>query len=138
MSIQSNHVIVWLDHSDAHIIAFGRESADKTIVVHAPERHEHQHHKADAVGAGKAAEHPEYFDAIIDKIRGAKEWLIVGPSTAKLAFVKRVHKVHHDLEHHLVGVETVDHPTDGQLLAFARKYFAAADRMLTETSVSGR
>jgi hypothetical protein len=29
-------------------------------------------------------------------------------------------------------VETVDHPSDGQLVAFARKYFKAADRMLPQ------
>ena len=31
----------------------------------------------------------------------------------------------------VVGVETVDHPSDGQLVAYARKYFVAKDRMLT-------
>jgi hypothetical protein len=30
----------------------------------------------------------------------------------------------------IVGVETVDHPSDGQLLAFAKKYFLAKDRMI--------
>jgi hypothetical protein len=29
----------------------------------------------------------------------------------------------------VVGVETVDHPSDGQLLAHARQYFQAADQM---------
>jgi hypothetical protein len=29
----------------------------------------------------------------------------------------------------IVGVETVDHPSDAQLVAYARKYFIAADRM---------
>jgi hypothetical protein len=33
------------------------------------------------------------------------------------------------LEPKIVGVETVDHPTDGQLVAHARRYFHAADRM---------
>jgi len=30
----------------------------------------------------------------------------------------------------VVGIETVDHPTDGQLVAYARKYFVAKDQML--------
>lgn len=29
----------------------------------------------------------------------------------------------------VIGVETVDHPTDGQVLAYARRYFRAADQM---------
>ena len=128
--MQANHVVVWLDHSEAHIIAFTRDAADKAVIVHAPNRREHQHHKADAVGSGKAAEHPEYYDAIVVKIRDIREWLIVGPANAKLAFVKHIAKAHHALNDHLIGVETVDHPTDGQLLAYARKYFVAADRMI--------
>ncbi len=128
--MQANHVVIWLDHSEAHIIAFGRETAEKAVIVHSPERHEHLHHKADAVGSGKAAEHPAYYNAIVEKVKQVPEWLIVGPANAKLAFVKHVTRTHHALSDHVIGVETVDHPTDGQLLAFARKYFIAADRML--------
>ena len=29
----------------------------------------------------------------------------------------------------IVGVETVDHPSDAQLVAHAKKYLVAADRM---------
>jgi hypothetical protein len=32
----------------------------------------------------------------------------------------------------VIGVETVDHPSDAQLVAFARKYFVAKDRMLSQ------
>jgi hypothetical protein len=32
----------------------------------------------------------------------------------------------------LIGVETVDHPSDAQLVAYARKYFTAMDRMLPQ------
>jgi hypothetical protein len=32
----------------------------------------------------------------------------------------------HGLEGRIVGLETVDHPTDGQLVAFARSYFDIA------------
>ena len=35
------------------------------------------------------------------------------------------------LKKKVVGVETIDHPSDGQLVAHARKYFNAADRMRT-------
>ncbi len=128
--MQANHVVVWLDHSEAHIIAFNRDSAEPPAIVRAPQRNEHQHHHADSIGSGKAAEHPEYFEHILDKIRNSPEWLIVGPANAKLAFAKHLYKHHANLIDHLIGIETVDHPTDGQLLAYAKKYFVAADRML--------
>lgn len=99
--MQANHVVIWLDHNEAHIIAFTRDAADKAVIIHAPIRREHQHHKADAVGSGKAAEHPDYYDAIVLKIRDIREWLIVGPANAKLAFLKHIAKAHHALNDHL-------------------------------------
>ena len=35
----------------------------------------------------------------------------------------------HALETKVVGIETVDHPSDGQLVAFAKKYFKRSDGM---------
>jgi stalled ribosome rescue protein Dom34 len=123
--MQTNHVVVWLDHNEAHVIAFNRDDAEKPTVVHAPKRHDH--HRTDSTS--NSAEHPEFFEKIIALIRNTPEWLIVGPASAKLAFSKHLHKRHADLVDHVVGIETVDHPSDGQLLAFAKKYFTAADRM---------
>jgi hypothetical protein len=40
-----------------------------------------------------------------------------------------VHQHDHALEAKVVGIETVDHPSDGQIVAFAKKYFKRADRM---------
>jgi hypothetical protein len=30
----------------------------------------------------------------------------------------------------VIGIEALDHPSDGELLAFARKFFAPDDRLL--------
>ncbi len=54
---------------------------------------------------------------------------MVGPAKAKLELIRYLHKHAHALGTKVVGVETVDHPTDGQLVAYARTYFVAADRM---------
>jgi hypothetical protein len=40
-----------------------------------------------------------------------------------------VHKHDHALEPKILGVETLDHPTDGQLAAYVRHYFHEKDRM---------
>ncbi len=127
--MQVNHVIVWLDHSQAHIIAFNRDAALPPAIVHAPNGQQHRHHQTHAIGPGKAADNPEYFEHILDKIRNIAEWLVVGPANAKLAFAKHIGKHHANLLDHMIGLETVDHPSDGQLLAYARKYFRAADHM---------
>lgn len=55
---------------------------------------------------------------------------MVCPAQAKLQRIKHIQAHHPQLMANVVGVETVDHPTDGQLVAYARKYFLAKDRML--------
>jgi len=55
---------------------------------------------------------------------------VVGPAQAKLQLIKHIHARAPDMVKNIVGVETVDHPTDGQLVAYARKYFVAKDHML--------
>ena len=47
----------------------------------------------------------------------------------KLEFFKFVHEHHRPLESKVVGIETADHPTGGEIVARARIYFRASDRM---------
>ena len=47
---------------------------------------------------------------------------VVGPSTAKLEFVRQLHKHDRALDQKIVGLETVDHPIDAQLVAYVKKY----------------
>jgi len=123
----SQHVVVWLDHQEARVVTVSPAGFDESS-VHSPASHIHHHPK----GGTEAHEHPDdakrFFHEIAQALASAEEVLVVGPSTAKLHFVKYVHKHAHALEPKIVGVETVDHPSDGQLAAYARKYFLAADR----------
>ena len=73
------------------------------------------------------------YHAIATALHGASEILVVGPAQAKLALIKHIHSHDKDLVDKILGVETVDHPTDGQVVAYARKYFAAKDQMLSQT-----
>lgn len=68
-----------------------------------------------------------FYHEVAHALEGVDEILVVGPSTAKLEFLKHVHKHAHPLVTRIVGVETVDHPTDGQLAAYARSYFRTVD-----------
>jgi hypothetical protein len=43
--------------------------------------------------------------------------------------LRYLHRHAPDVEAKVVGVETVDHPTDAQVLAYARARFRAVDRM---------
>ena len=70
----------------------------------------------------------DFLDAVAKSIADAGEVLIAGPASAKTELIKHIH--HHDpkLMNLIVGVETVDHPTDAQLVSYARRYFDAKDQ----------
>jgi stalled ribosome rescue protein Dom34 len=93
----------------------------------------HLHHKQSVVGSGRLPENHAYYQAVADAIKDAGEILIVGPSTAKLELFKHLQAHAPTIAARVVSVETVDHPTDSQLLKFARRHFAADDRMRSQT-----
>jgi stalled ribosome rescue protein Dom34 len=126
------HFVVWIDHREAHVIQFNPEDAEASI-VHPKSKHEHLHHKQSAVGSGRLPEDHAYYQAVSDAIRNAGEILIVGPSSAKLELFKHLQKHAPAVAARVVSVETVDHPTDGELLKFARRHFEADDRMLPQS-----
>jgi hypothetical protein len=93
------------------------------------------HHKAGVIGAGHAALDLSFLDHIVDAVRGTEEWLLVGPAQAKQDLVRHLEKHLPHVKATLVGVEAMDHPTDGELLAYARRSFKAIDRLRPNTPV---
>jgi hypothetical protein len=127
------HCVVWIDHREAHVIQFNPDDAEASLVHPKSKHHQHLHHKQSAVGSGRLPENHAYFQEVADAIKDAGEILIVGPSTAKLELFKHLHTHAPAIAARVVSVETVDHPTDGELLKFARRHFAVDDRMRSQT-----
>ena len=126
--MQHYHAVAWLDHTQARIFFFDRHAVDEIDIAARTANH-HLHHKSGNVDGKRHPDDQHFMHEIVEALKPAKEWLIMGPGAAKLEFVKHVH--HHDkhLSDHIVGVETSDHPTDKQIVAHARHYFAAAGAM---------
>ena len=122
------HCVVWIDHAEARVFSFNRDDVDQAR-IQAPHQVGHLHHKAGSIGSGKAVAGDAYLTAVETELRNCGEFLVVGPGTAKLELVRHIHKHAPDLDPRLVAVETVDHPTDREIVAYARKYFAGADQM---------
>jgi stalled ribosome rescue protein Dom34 len=122
-----HHAAVWLDHSEAKIFHVGAETFDEKT-IESPRAHTQLHRKTGpGADSGRREEGDKHFYHDIAKaLADAEEILIVGPSTAKLELLRYMHKHAHELEPRIVGVETVDHPTNGQLVAYIRRYFEAA------------
>lgn len=126
------HCIVWIDHREAHVIEFTPNDAEASV-IHLKSKHEHLHYKHGAVGSGRVPENHAYYQAVSDAIKDAGEILLVGPSTAKLELFKHLQTHAPAIAARVVSVETVDHPTSGELLRFARHHFIADDRMRSQT-----
>ncbi len=123
------HAVIWLDHREARVIDFSADDVHKTVVRHQG-GHRQVHHRAGSVGAGHSADDAHFFDAIVAATGDALEVLVTGPGQAKVAFRHHLDARHRGFASRVLGVESLDHPSDGELLAFARKYFVKADRML--------
>lgn len=129
--MKHNHAVVWLDHREARIFFFNREDVEGLDLEARGPSH-HLRHWKDGISGKRSPEDQRFLHEIVEALQPAKEWLIMGPGTAKLELVKHVHKHDHALSDRVVGVETSDHPTDKQLVAQARAYFKAADKMLPQ------
>lgn len=112
------HAAVWIDHQQAKVFHVEEKRFDESL-IHAPNAHVRRD--------SAAADH--FYHRVAQALETAGEVIVVGPGTAKLELLKHVQKHHRALNDKIVGVETVDHPTDKQLVSFIRKYFRAEDRL---------
>ena len=122
------HAVVWIDHEHATVIDFAFD--DRHVVQVGREGGQHKVHRRSGIpGSGKAPIDHQYFDAVASALGDAAEILIVGPGSAKAEFHRDLQARHAAVCKRVVAVESVDHPSDGELLAFARKYFKRVDAL---------
>lgn len=127
------HAVVWIDHAEAHVMHISPDDVESSVLR--PKNPHHKlHHKrgmdkGGAVGSGRSPEDQQFYHDVVQALQGAQEILIVGPADAKLHLIKHIHKHDPQVSDKVIGVESIDHPSDGQLVAYARKYFRAADQM---------
>ena len=119
---------VWIDHQEARIYHVAEGSSDEATVK-APTHHLHRHPKGPTAEHNHPDDLHHFFAAVAKALEGAEKILVVGPSTAKLQFLRFAHKHAPSVEEHVVGVETVDHPTDRQLVSHIKGYFDVTDRV---------
>ncbi len=122
------HAVVWIDHRQARIFHFSASDANE-LLIRSSDRARRLHHKANSIGAGHAPENKGFLEEVAQSVADAGVLLIVGPSNEKDELVKHVRHSHPSIAAKIEGVETVGHPTDGELLTYARKYLKSADHM---------
>jgi stalled ribosome rescue protein Dom34 len=86
------------------------------------------HHGAKRTGH-RIAEDRKYFEDVTRAIANAGTTLIVDPGEEKHELAKFLAEKHPMMKTRIEEIESRDHPTDGELIDFARRYLKAADRM---------
>jgi hypothetical protein len=139
----TTRVGLWIDHSQAIIVAITDEGEEMGLIVSQVEKqlrrsgdsplkgdYESKRVPADDSRQRSLTAHLKiYYDAVIASIRDAESILIFGPGEAKGELKKRLEQS--KLAGRIAGVETVDKMTDRQIAAKVRQYFADLDNLGT-------
>lgn len=117
------HAVVWIDQKEARIFEVDAAKVDQAV-VHSPGPHIHRHAQEKDL---RVRNHPDdehrFFHEVARALEGQGQVLLVGPAQAKLHFFRYVQHHERALEPRIVGIETVDHPSDAQLVAHLHAYF---------------
>ncbi len=122
------HALVWIDHHQARIFHVDASGSDLER-IRSSNPHQHLHHKANSQDSGHAGPDTHFLGQVADALESAGSILITGPAGAKTELASYIQHKRANLARRISGVETVDHPTDGQLVALARSFFKKDDRM---------
>jgi hypothetical protein len=115
------HAVAFIDHQSAQVLQFAPDQLQEQK-VHTHLHYTRQHH------SGVRSEH-EFFAEVCSALDGIAEVLVTGGHTALAAFRHYADKHRPGTAARIVGYEVVDHPTENQLVALARKHFIGYDRM---------
>ena len=116
-----SHAVVWTDHQTAQVLHFDAEH------MRAQKIRSHKHYTRQH-GSAVRTEHA-FFGEVCDALDAASEVLLAGSHTAVADFRHYAEKHRPQTAARIVAYEVVDHPTENQLVAAARKYFLKHDKM---------
>lgn len=110
-----SHAVAWIGHLDAHVIQFeAQQSVDQRV----KQRVQFTRQRGDQV----RGQH-EFFGEVCEALVGIRSVLVVGHPEPEAAFRQYVSKHRPALALRVVGWETVDHPTEPEVLKLAREFF---------------
>ena len=120
-----SRAIVWMDSREASVFRFGTDEVDQAK-LRADNPCLKVSHKAGSMRAGRPAADFDFFDRVIDSLRGTRQWHLTGPDGTRQDLVDYLEKYKArdghiaELCQHLAGVSAMDRPTDDGLLERAR------------------
>lgn len=115
------HAVLRIDHHQAQLLQFDTSQVlPQTLRAHSHSTKQH--------GSAVRAEH-EFYAEVCDALAGITEVLVTGSHNAMADLRHYIDKHRPAVSAQIAGYETVDQPSDNQLVALARSYFLKHDRM---------
>jgi stalled ribosome rescue protein Dom34 len=115
------HAVITIDQQKALIAPF---DADGFETLHVKSHHhDTPQHNSDVRDAH------EFFAEVSDKLKGLEQVLITGSHKGLSDFKHYVEKHRPEIAKRVIGYEVVDHPTEAELVAFARTAFDQYHRL---------
>jgi stalled ribosome rescue protein Dom34 len=108
----SKNYVVWLDRKEARIFHVSPEKMERKV-IHARLQDQLEH------------ESPGLYQEVVDRLADADQLLILGPGMTKKHFESFIREHAARLVPTIVGCETVDHPTDPEIAAYALRFFSS-------------
>jgi hypothetical protein len=124
-TVPRSRAIVWMDSREASVFRFGADEADQ-IQLRADSPCLKVSHKAGSMRAGRPAADFDFFDRVIDALRGTRRWYLTGPDGTRQDLVDYLEKYKTrdghiaELCRRLAGVSAMDRLTSDGLLERAR------------------
>ncbi len=123
-----SHAVALIDHHSAQLLQIDAEQ----VVEHKIKEHAHytrQH------GSQVRSEH-EFFAEVCDALAGIESVLVAGSHTAQADFRHYVEKHRPAVATQIVGWETVDHPSQGEIVKMVREFFVKRGELVATTRMT--
>jgi hypothetical protein len=108
-----------LDHDTARLFWFKGAEPEAVVLKRSNKHNDHRD--------GHHDNYRPWFEEVATAAVGARDILLLGGGKAKIEFRHHLEKHHPNVATHVFETESVDHPTDGQVIAQAKKAFSLKD-----------
>ena len=119
--------VIWIDREHAKLFQFSEEKMERKNLE--AQHVDHHTHRVDGIDVQQREK--AFYSQLLEHLTDATRILILGPGVAKHHFQTYLMEHFPLVAKKIAGCETVDHPTDSQIAALARKFFSATNSSST-------
>ena len=126
--MHNNHMLVWIDHTEAKLFEIGRHPVDSQTILDAGAPHS-VHRKRDHAERANSPDEHIFMEAIATALTESAGIVIVGPGQARTELASFLETRFPAISRNVWAIEAMDHPTDPELVAYGHIYFRKEEKM---------